>query len=211
MIPYLSHIFTFSGAVLIPLAVCSIIALALIIDKLMLLARLRVPGADLKSQIRSLARETKARDALAALQRFKPFYADAVSVLERHAEEAPELREKAVSLSLQTVTRETHQRLTGLSTIASLAPLLGLLGTVIGLMMAFRALQDVDGPVDPSIVASGLWQAMITTVAGLVIAVPCLVAFAWLKSRLRNHLADAASLLSEISLSISIHGNRLDD
>ena len=153
----------------------------------------------------------KRKKALASLKAFNPFYADAVSVLERHACEAADLREKAVSLSLQSLSRATQERLTGLSTIASLAPLLGLLGTVIGLMMAFRALQDIAGPVDPSVVASGLWQAMITTVAGLVIAVPCLVAFTWLKSRFRSHLADAASLLSEISLAMSIKDRGADD
>jgi len=200
----LEFLTTPSGLVLIPLSLCSIVALALIVEKLITVSRLRAPTRTEHAEIRRLARVGASEQALATLARSRPFYADPLSVLQAYAGQNAELREKAVSLALQTQGRDLTRRLTGLTTIAGLAPLLGLLGTVIGLMVAFRALQDSSGPVEPAIVASGLWQAMITTVVGLAIAVPCLVAQAWFRSRIRHKLADAAALMSEVSLSMSL-------
>lgn len=193
-----------SGLVLIPLGLCSIVALALIVEKFITVSQMRVPSREAQQEIRRLARIGAPTKALAELARSRPFYADALAMLETYAGLRAPLREEAVALALQTQGRALARRLTGLTTIAGLAPLLGLLGTVIGLMVAFRALQESSGPVEPAIVASGLWQAMITTVVGLSIAVPCLVTQAWFRSLIHHKLADAAALMSEVSLSISI-------
>ena len=86
--------------------------------------------------------------------------------------------------------------------------MLGLLGTVIGLMVAFQSLEGTTGPVEPGVVAGGLWQAMITTVIGLIIAVPCLVCHAWFRSRIRYRMADAAALLTALSLAADMQDAR---
>lgn len=197
-----------SGLVLIPLGVCSILSLALILDKIFTMVRLARPSAATRVRVRSLIAKGETVEAIRQLEDLRLFFADAVGALAAHADQDKELRDEATSLALQATGRQLSKRLTQLLTIAGLAPLLGLLGTVIGLMVAFRSLETTSGPVEPSILASGLWQAMITTVVGLTIAVPCMVAHAWLKVRIAHAMEDAASLLSELSLGLAYRRGR---
>lgn len=70
-----------------------------------------------------------------------------------------------------------------LDTVAQLAPLLGLFGTVLGMIEAFQSLQDAGSSVDPSLLAGGIWVALLTTAVGLAVAMPTSMVLAWLESR----------------------------
>lgn len=70
-----------------------------------------------------------------------------------------------------------------LDSIAQVAPLLGLFGTVLGMIDAFRALQAAGDAVDPSVLAGGIWVALLTTAAGLAVAMPTTLALTWFESR----------------------------
>lgn len=71
-----------------------------------------------------------------------------------------------------------------LDMVAQLAPLLGLLGTVLGMIEAFKALQNAGSQVDPSLLAGGIWVALLTTAAGLSVAMPTQMGLTWLESRM---------------------------
>ena len=73
-----------------------------------------------------------------------------------------------------------------LDTVAQLAPLLGLLGTVLGMINAFQALQTAGSQVDPSVLAGGIWVALMTTAAGLAVAMPTSIALSWFEARMDN-------------------------
>jgi biopolymer transport protein ExbB len=197
-----------AGIVMVPLFACSVIALALVADRALALGRMRGLDHEAEVAVRRVASEQGAAEALTALVAARPFYLQAAITLKDNLTADKHLREEAASLELQTAGQALYRRLTGLSTIAGLAPMLGLLGTVIGLMVAFQALEGTTGPVEPGIVAGGLWQAMITTVIGLVIAVPCLVAQAWFRSRIRYRMADASALLTMLSLAADMRDPR---
>jgi len=199
-----------AGIVLVPLFACSVIALALIADRGLALMRLQGVSHARALSIRKTASEKGTEEALRELQSGEPFYVAAVKVLKDNLHTDKTLREEAASLELQAAGRELSRRLTGLTTIAGLAPLLGLLGTVIGLMVAFQSLEGSTGPVEPGVVAGGLWQAMITTVIGLIVAVPCLVCHAWFRSRIRYRMADAAALLTALSLAADMQESKHD-
>lgn len=79
---------------------------------------------------------------------------------------------------------ETHLR--GLEMVANVAPLLGLLGTVIGMVKAFAGLHAVGSRVDPSVLAGGIWEALLTTVAGLAVAIPALAAHYIIDGRIEH-------------------------
>jgi len=81
-----------------------------------------------------------------------------------------------------------------LDTVAQVAPLLGLFGTVLGMIEAFQALQGAGSQVDPALLAGGIWVALLTTAAGLAVAMPASVALSWFEARLAGEraLADHA-------------------
>ncbi|WP_179381013.1 MotA/TolQ/ExbB proton channel family protein [Jannaschia marina] len=81
-----------------------------------------------------------------------------------------------------------------LDNIGQIAPLLGLFGTVLGMIDAFRALQAAGSAVDPSVLAGGIWVALLTTAAGLAVAMPTTLALSWLESRVTRE-RDFADLL----------------
>lgn len=70
-----------------------------------------------------------------------------------------------------------------LDTVAQLAPLLGLFGTVLGMIEAFQSLQSAGSSVDPALLAGGIWVALLTTATGLAVAMPTSMVLAWLESR----------------------------
>lgn len=86
--------------------------------------------------------------------------------------------------------------LRGLELIATIAPLIGLLGTVLGMITAFQALQEAGSRADPAALAGGIWEALLTTAAGMAVAIPASAALTWFESvidRIRLDLEDAAS------------------
>ena len=90
-----------------------------------------------------------------------------------------------------------------LDSIAQVAPLLGLFGTVLGMIDAFRALQDAGSAVDPSLLAGGIWVALLTTAAGLAVAMPTSLALAWLESRTARERDFAELVLARIGRAVA--------
>jgi biopolymer transport protein ExbB len=91
---------------------------------------------------------------------------------------------------------EARAGLRTLELIALIAPLLGLLGTVLGMIAAFRGLEAAGAAADPGVLAGGIWEALLTTAAGMAVAVPAAVALTWFESvvdRLRLDLEDFAT------------------
>ncbi|KPA22440.1 biopolymer transport protein ExbB [Shimia sp. SK013] len=86
--------------------------------------------------------------------------------------------------------------LRALELIATIAPLLGLLGTVLGMIAAFQTLQEAGSRADPADLAGGIWEALLTTAAGMAVAIPASVALTWFESvvqRAQEDMEDAAT------------------
>lgn len=91
---------------------------------------------------------------------------------------------------------QARSGLRGLELIAAIAPLLGLLGTVLGMIAAFQALQEAGARADPAALAGGIWEALLTTAAGMAVAIPASAALTWFDSVIdgvRLDLEDAAT------------------
>ena len=83
--------------------------------------------------------------------------------------------------------------MTALATVAHISPLLGLLGTVVGLVRCFQIIQEKSTAlqsVSPGDLAGGIWVALLTTVAGLIVAIPAFVAYNYLASRINNFILE---------------------
>ena len=91
--------------------------------------------------------------------------------------------EDQISVEGEKELRNLEFLLKPLEVISNIAPLLGLLGTVIGMINAFSKLENAGSRVDPAILAGGIWEALLTTAFGLIVAIPALAAFYWLDGR----------------------------
>ncbi|MCS4504754.1 MotA/TolQ/ExbB proton channel family protein [Arhodomonas aquaeolei] len=187
------------GPVLWVLGVLSVVALALIAGKCLQfvsagLGRFREVEAALtawRGQARREALETVASSAEPAA----PVVAVAMRGTRDPSVNDEQVREEVVRQSVALIQR-LRSGLTPLELIAQLSPLLGLLGTVLGMIAAFQQLSAAGSQPDPSVLSGGIWQALLTTAAGLIVAIPALFAHAWLDARVerfRTRLEDAVT------------------
>ncbi|CAH0528913.1 MotA/TolQ/ExbB proton channel family protein [Vibrio hippocampi] len=194
-----------------PLVLCSAFAVALIFERLFFVMRKRGLTKPDNKLIFTALHEHKIKQALEVLGKSNTGYQFVVDELIHHKASDKEVRDEAIKIMLVRYSNQLKRRLSGLTTIASLAPMLGLLGTIVGLMRSFRDIGLSDGPVNPSIVADGLWQALSTTAAGMIIAVICVLCHALIQSRIRLHLTEAADVLNHFSHCIHIEEENQND
>jgi biopolymer transport protein ExbB len=103
-----------------------------------------------------------------------------------HAGTSKEQLEEVINLRGSSELKRLNQNLHVIELVGQLAPLLGLLGTVTGLVEAFQTVSEAKSAIDPSMLAGGIWEALITTVAGLIIAIPAMVSHHFLEHRVQT-------------------------
>lgn len=185
------------GPAMVAIAFLSVLTLALILWKIWDLARL---GAWAGHVSEAALAEWRAGQSQAALARLAPrkglrarMAHRAMSSLEHLPE--PAAREETVRLA-RAGLMDARRGLRALDLIATIAPLLGLLGTVLGMIEAFQALQDAGNRADPAALAGGIWQALLTTAAGMAVAIPASMALSWFDSvtdRMQAGMEDLAT------------------
>ncbi len=190
------------GPVGIPLALCSVVALAIVLDKAVrAIAAKRIDIARLRGLAEAARREGPSV-LTAGIGRMPEPLRSGAAVLMDPLHDGKTQREDAASQWLDQQRASLNRGVGLLQLIAGLAPMLGLLGTVIGMTVAFRDIAGHDGPVHPALLADGLWQALLTTIVGMAIALPTTVA-AWLFQALtERRIALLASALTILSLSL---------
>ena len=107
----------------------------------------------------------------------------------------PDAREETTRVAKRLLA-EARRGLRALDLIATIAPLLGLLGTVMGMISAFQALQVAGTSADPATLAGGIWEALLTTAAGMAVAIPASMAHVWFEAqvdRVQADMEDAAT------------------
>ena len=163
------------GWVMAPLLLCSILALAIVFERGWALRAAVVLPPELPAQLRAWLRREGALDAgrLAQLRGSSPLGAVYAAGLAPPAR-APAERRAAIEDAGRAAALELERHLAALGTVAMVAPLLGLLGTVWGLIVVFERLAGA-GVGAPADLAGGIGQALITTAAGLAVAIPALV------------------------------------
>ncbi|MBK1635986.1 MotA/TolQ/ExbB proton channel family protein [Rhodovulum adriaticum] len=123
----------------------------------------------------------------------------AIDALHRGLPEAA-AREETTRVARRLLA-EARTGLRALELIAVIAPLLGLLGTVMGMIDAFQALENSGAAADPSDLAGGIWEALLTTAAGMAVAIPAAIAHSWLESVVDSARADMEDLATRLFLS----------
>ena len=179
-------------AIMLVLITMSIVTIYLIIDHLLTVRRkdLMPPGLD--EQVRQLLAAGQIEEAAQAC-RARPSLASFVLL---HGISELEFDWKAVEKALEDALAEQAARLFRkieyLNVIGNLAPMVGLLGTVVGMVIAFQQVASSQGAAGAGELAAGIYQALVTTVAGLIVAIPALAAFAVFRNRVDQYVAEAA-------------------
>ncbi len=172
------EVFLRGGVVMWPLLLCSVAGLAVIMDRAVYFLRLAAgrPGAR-QQAVLAAVREGRMEEARRDLAVWKHPVGVVMRVWLENAGRPAALRADLVKTEGARQLGLVEKRLRLLGALAHLAPLLGLLGTVMGMVMAFAQLENLVGTPRPTDLAGGIWTALLTTVAGLVVAIPCMAAY----------------------------------
>ncbi|MFZ2630723.1 MAG: MotA/TolQ/ExbB proton channel family protein [Desulfosalsimonadaceae bacterium] len=175
------------GVVMWPILMCSVLALAIFLERLVRFSRMRSRGAGLSEKVIRLlktgeikAAEEKAINSDSSMGRV---LAQAIRFKDRDRETL----ETVVMHAAEEEVRNMSSYLQALATIGNIAPLLGLLGTVMGMIKAFMVIQQMGGKVNAAVLAGGIWEAMLTTAFGLAVALPTVVAHSYLLARVDKY------------------------
>ncbi|MBB4302100.1 biopolymer transport protein ExbB [Rhodobium orientis] len=162
------------GLVMWPLIALSVLVVAIILDRLLVFTTLPLFDADMERRLEAAARGEDTDETLAAAAEKSPPLRPLVEALLGRG--AASVREGRATIAIEEIVRGLDRRIGFLGMAARVAPLLGLLGTVIGMIQTFSRLASASGAIDMTLLADGIWQALLTTAAGLVIAIPAVIA-----------------------------------
>lgn len=186
----LLQMFRDGGIFMYPLLACSILGLAIILVKIVTLRLARVRTTRLLDRVKSLVGNGCIDEAIELCMKTRgPVAAILLTGLHLYEEGRSTRADRAIIHAGRIEMAFLERGLVVLATIANVAPLIGFLGTVAGMIIAFAAI-EAAGEVEPTLVASGIKVALITTAAGLVIAIPANIAHNWFVSQIDTLVVD---------------------
>ncbi|MEO7385875.1 MAG: MotA/TolQ/ExbB proton channel family protein [Gammaproteobacteria bacterium] len=170
------------GWVMLPIMLCSVVAVAITLERLWTLQPSRVVPRDLSRQVWDWVSTNQLNHQhIQDLRTNSPLgQVLAAGLVSRQQDRS--IMKDAVEDTGRHVVHELERYLNTLGSIAAVSPLLGLLGTVTGMIRSFAAL-TTNGASDPATLAGGISEALITTAAGLMVAIPALIAYRYLRGR----------------------------
>jgi len=194
------------GPVMVPIVLCSILALAVIAERAWTLRRDKIAPKHTVAQIFHLYKQKKLDPrAIEALRESSPLgRVLAAGLVNIH--HSREVMKESIEEAGRHVVHDLERYLTVLGTVAAISPLLGLLGTVFGIIDIFSVITSQGSGTNPKILAGGISEALITTASGLIVGIPALVAH-----RVFRRKVDSLVIAMEqeaIKLVEVIHGQR---
>lgn len=192
------------GLLMWPILLCSIISVTVILERFYKFYQARIKVPNISSRIKNLLKEDKPGEAIKLCESVSDPLAHILAIVVRIRKRTIEEQEKIVSRAGSNIIRELEKNLRSLAIIGNITPLLGLLGTVTGMIKAFMKIQELGGRVNASVLAGGIGEALITTAAGLTIAIPTLVAYHYFEGRVDSigaRIKDEVGMLLETEIS----------
>lgn len=189
------------GPLMYLIILCSIVALAVVIERLYHLYRAKINIERFMDGISNTLKRNRIMEAIDLCEKTPGPIAYIIKAgILKHDRSRQEIKEAIEDAGIYEVPR-LEKNLGALATIAHISPLLGLLGTVTGMVRAFQIIQEKAGslhPVSPGDLAGGIWEALITTAAGLIVAIPTFVAYNYLVSRVKGFIVEMERTATEL-------------
>jgi biopolymer transport protein ExbB len=193
----MSDLFTRGGIMMYPLLVASIVALAVLVERLWMLRKTNIYSGSLLQAIAAIKSEkdVDSMERIAAAQ--DNVLARLVLFLLNYRQLSRDEQKEIVEEQGRQEIRFLRQRLGIIETIAGIAPLIGLLGTVLGMIRVFTGL-NMQGLVKAASLSGGIAEALITTAAGLIIGIPALVVYNYLSAKAETFVLDLEQHLNQL-------------
>lgn len=186
------------GYLMYPLLICSLIALWAFLERFWHFRRATIDAGEFTAGIRNLVRNKRITESITLCKETPgPVAAVLRTALLCHGQSRAQIEEAIERTARYELPRLEHN-LPVLATLARVTPLLGLLGTITGMISTFQVIERQAPYVQPAQLAQGIWEALITTAFGLVIAIPCHIAHDYLASRVRAFAADMERSAADI-------------
>ncbi|MCC6695957.1 MAG: MotA/TolQ/ExbB proton channel family protein [Candidatus Hydrogenedentes bacterium] len=186
------------GVLMYPIIVCSIIALAIAFERFWTLRRATIDTREFMDAMRTVLRQNRIQEAVTICDETDAPVARIMKAgVLKHNRSKEDIREAIEDAGHLEIPR-LERYMSALATCANVAPLLGLLGTVQGMIKCFATIQHKQGQVNPSDLAEGIGNALITTAAGLTVAIPALVVYNYFVTRVENMILEMEISSSEL-------------
>lgn len=189
------------GPIMAPILLCSFFALGIVIEKLIYFALIKTNVPHLKRQVFEHIKNNRIKESLQLCDANRSPVAKIIKAgILKFGCPREEIKESMEDVSLYEIPK-LESRLSALATIAHISPLLGLLGTVTGMTASFHTIQVRAAslnPVTPGDLAGGIGEALITTVAGLMVAIPAFVAYNYFVNRINGFIIEMERSATEL-------------
>ncbi|WP_106746425.1 MotA/TolQ/ExbB proton channel family protein [Yoonia maritima] len=186
------------GPVVAILIACSVLAVTVTLYKLWQFYRAGVGRHVVLRQSVNLWDQNQHAPAIEALNRSNSYLAPVIRTAYYVRDTAPSDLSARLEAEAEARFLKLERGFRFLDNVAQLAPLLGLFGTVLGMISAFQSLQDAGNQVDPSILAGGIWVALMTTAVGLAVAMPTSLVLSWFEQRMDAERVFAGQVIQAV-------------
>lgn len=198
------------GPMMYLIIIASILAFGVVIERMYHLNKARIDAGKFMDGITNILKRNKIIEAIEMCNATPGPIAHIVKAgILKHDRSKPEIRE-AVEEAARLEIPRMEKHLPVLATIAHIAPLLGLVGTVTGMIKSFQVIQQKAAamvPVNPGDLAGGIWEALLATLAGLAVAIPTYVAYNYLVSQVDNLVYDMETSATDL---VNLLSSRID-
>lgn len=193
-----ANIVQYGGPVMWIIIFCSIVALIIILERWFHIHRAQINVGELLNGLINVLKKGNILEAISICEETPGPVAHVLkAVILRYAQNDTNLKQAAINASLDEIPR-MERRMNIIATIAYVAPLLGLLGTVLGMIEAFQVIQVKGAFINAIGLSEAIWKALLTTAAGLCVSIPCNIAYNYLVSRIQTIVTEIDKASSEI-------------
>jgi len=194
----LYELFVKGGVIMWLILACSVLALSVVIDRFIVIRKAKINVPAFMVRLRGLIKKQDISGAVSVcMQENSPIANIIRKGLKKYRFGHDRVKESIENAGKQEISK-LEKGLPILASIAGIAPLLGFLGTVTGMITAFMTIEDLAGAANPSDLAGGIWEALLTTASGLIVGIPSLAFYNYFANRVKRLVGDMETVANDV-------------